>query len=348
MTTEIAKIMSGDLVWQTEKGEVQVTASILRDMFKAPNATDIEIYMFVELCKAQGLNPFTHEAYLVKYDKDQPASIVTGKETFTQRAEAHEQYDGMESGVILLRDGEVIRETGTFKLPTDQLVGGWSKIYRRDRSRHHEKTVAFAEYNTGRSSWRKMPGTMIEKVAIVQGLREAFPRTFAGLYDASEITETGEVVETTGSVVNDEPEALEAPAPPAPVNIEGLVKFLEGAVEKSEGDKCPIHGAVWGKNDTHQYIDDEAMDMVECKKSTVLALLSKAFQDAMRYHHPEDWRQGVDLVFQGGVWGDAETLHDKAKLALLVAQTGEIVENSGPVEPMEEEEPTDGDSDSDN
>ena len=32
-----------------------------------------------------------------------------------------------------------------------------------------------------------MPGTMIRKVALVQALREAFPNTFAGLYDAAEM-----------------------------------------------------------------------------------------------------------------------------------------------------------------
>lgn len=34
--------------------------------------------------------------------------------------------------------------------------------------------------------WSKKPATMIRKVALVQALREAFPKTFGGLYSAEE------------------------------------------------------------------------------------------------------------------------------------------------------------------
>jgi hypothetical protein len=42
------------------------------------------------------------------------------------------------------------------------------------------------EYDTGKSSWAKMPATMIRKVALVQSLREAFPSDLGGLYDSCE------------------------------------------------------------------------------------------------------------------------------------------------------------------
>ena len=41
--------------------------------------------MFIELCKAQKLNPFIREAYLIKFGIS-PANIVVGKDVFVKRA----------------------------------------------------------------------------------------------------------------------------------------------------------------------------------------------------------------------------------------------------------------------
>ncbi|HBF3006568.1 TPA: recombinase RecT, partial [Clostridioides difficile] len=41
------------------------------------NVTDQEVLMFIELCKAQKLNPFIKEAYLIKFGNS-PANIVVG------------------------------------------------------------------------------------------------------------------------------------------------------------------------------------------------------------------------------------------------------------------------------
>ena len=172
--------------WMTAHGEVQATPDMLRELSHAPRATDFELYTFIQMCKAQGLNPFLREAYLIKYG-DSPATIVTGKETFTQRAEAHPAFDGIETGVIVQRGDAVEYLTGGFHLDSDKLVGGWARVHRKDRKIPLEKSVAFTEYTTGRSLWNSKPATMIEKVAIVQALRDAFPTDFAGLYDSSEI-----------------------------------------------------------------------------------------------------------------------------------------------------------------
>lgn len=43
-----------------------------------PDANQQEILYFLELCKAQQLNPFIRDAYLVKYGQ-QPAQIIVGR-----------------------------------------------------------------------------------------------------------------------------------------------------------------------------------------------------------------------------------------------------------------------------
>ena len=110
------------------------------------------------------------------------------------------------------------------------------------------------------------------------------------------------------------------PAPP--VVIENVIAWLEGAVEKSVNGLCPLHKAMFNKNGNHQAIVGD--DLVECRLEQGLAMLSRAFQDAMRYYHPNDWREGVDMALKGGPWAEAADIHEKAKFALHVAKTGRM------------------------
>lgn len=156
------------------------------------NVSDDEVMMFLMLCKHQKLNPFLREAYLIKYGNE-TATIVTGKEVFTKRANRNENYDGHEAGIIVLaKDGQAIERTGTFKLPEEKIVGGWATVYIKNHKVPIKISVSFDEYvgvkkdGSVNSQWSKKPATMIRKVALVQALREAFPEDFQGLYAAEE------------------------------------------------------------------------------------------------------------------------------------------------------------------
>ncbi len=153
-----------------------------------PKATDQEASSFLQLCRYMGLNPFVNDAYLIKYGSDSPATMVVGKDAFSKRADAHPQFAGIESGVILQAgDKEPINRKGTLVLDGETIVGGWARVARTDRKLDVDTTVSFREFSTGRAMWNKMPSTMIEKVAIVKALRTAFPATFSGLYDQAEM-----------------------------------------------------------------------------------------------------------------------------------------------------------------
>lgn len=190
--------MSEAIVSYTTESGVDITLSpaTVRDYLVSGNGsvTDAEVMMFLQLCRAQRLNPFLREAYLIKFGGN-PASIVTGKETFMKRAEHHREFDGMEAGVtVVAKDSSITRREGCLVGDTtEKLVGGWARIHRKDRNHPFFIEVALSEY-TGRKSdgsvnaqWTRMPATMIRKVAIVQGLREAFPDAFGGLYSPEEI-----------------------------------------------------------------------------------------------------------------------------------------------------------------
>lgn len=68
--------------------EVWLTPTIVKKYLVSGDAsrvTDAEVALFIKLCQFQHLNPFLREAYLVKFGTE-AATIVTGKETFTKRA----------------------------------------------------------------------------------------------------------------------------------------------------------------------------------------------------------------------------------------------------------------------
>jgi phage recombination protein Bet len=156
------------------------------------NVSDQEVVMFLNLCKAQRLNPFLREAYLIKYGSS-PATIVTGKEVFTKRARRNKDYAGFEAGVIVQDEetGNLDYRVGTLVLGGENLVGGWAKIHIKGYATPIETTASFAEYcqtKDGKpmSNWASKPATMIRKVALVQALREAFPEDLQGMYSIEE------------------------------------------------------------------------------------------------------------------------------------------------------------------
>lgn len=166
---------------------VTITPADVKQVF-CPGATDKEVQLFLALCSTKRLNPFTREAYLVKYGSN-PAQMITSRAAFQKRADASEDYEGTEFGVVVLSpDGTIQRMPGEAYYPAagQQLIGGWASVHRRNRKPYYAE-VALQEYNTGKSNWARMPGTMIAKVAEVHALRNAFPAAFDGMYAPEEM-----------------------------------------------------------------------------------------------------------------------------------------------------------------
>lgn len=190
--------MNNELVvtYKVDDQEVKLTPKIVQDYLVGTTAqiTMPEFKLFTELCKVRKLNPFLREAYLIKYSNNQPASIVVGKDAILKRAVLNAKYNGMKSGIIVLNEcGDVVERKGTFKLDSEQLVGGWAEVFRKDWENSIYCSVSLAEAiqkkgnGEPNSNWSKQPATMIEKVAKVRALREAFVEDLGGMYEAEEM-----------------------------------------------------------------------------------------------------------------------------------------------------------------
>lgn len=201
-------------IFEANGAEVKLTPAIVKNYLVSGDkerVTDQEVAMFINLCKYNGLNPWLKEAYCIKYGNE-PATMVTGKEAFMKRAEAQNDFDGFQAGIVVVdQDGAIQYREGSVKLPGEEIVGGWAEVFRKDRQHSTRSEVSFDEYaarkkdGTLNSQWSKKPATMIRKVALVQALREAFPTRMGGML----------VAEETG---HEEPE--DAGMPQAPIDAD--------------------------------------------------------------------------------------------------------------------------------
>jgi phage recombination protein Bet len=154
-------------------------------------ATDKEIFMFLQIAKNCNLNPFLKEIYLVKYGT-QPATILTSYNVYLQRAERSGSYAGLETSTV----GSV--STGDLKAVV--------KVFRKDWTQPLTHEVYYEEYvqktkdGSPNRFWKEKPRTMIVKVAISQAFRLAFPLDFQGMpYTNDEINTIDTLPDVKGS-----------------------------------------------------------------------------------------------------------------------------------------------------
>lgn len=205
-----------EVKYEIDGNEVKLTPKIVQDYLTngGGSISLAEFKFFTEICKVRHLNPFLKEAYLVKYGS-QPAAIVVGKDAILKRADKNPNYDGIEQGIIVQKaDGTIENRDGTFRTTDEKIVGGWAKVYRKDRTKPKYVTVQFDEVAQHKgdgslnTNWANKPGTMVEKVALVRALREAFVEDFGGMIDEDEawVTPTSERVSKEPVTVQEEPD----------------------------------------------------------------------------------------------------------------------------------------------
>jgi phage recombination protein Bet len=164
--------------YETDYGIVKLTPTVIRNLI-CKNASDKEIKQFITLCAMQKLNPFLREAYLIKYSDTEPASMVVGYEVFLKRAFKNQYYQGYKSGIL---DWDDEKKRRAF---CEVFLKGYVTPIRVEV--YWEEYAGKKKDGTLTKFWAKQGRTQLEKVAISQALRRAFPLDLGGLYTADEI-----------------------------------------------------------------------------------------------------------------------------------------------------------------
>lgn len=260
--------------YETALGNVQLDAETVKQYLVKGNGnvSDQEVFLFVKMCQAQRLNPFvTGEVYLIKFGQ-QPAQMVVGYDTYKRRAEENPQYLFKESGIIVCRgqSGEIVQKKGACLYPSETLVGGWCEVHKLKGNTEVKtyKEVGFSEYDKGNAIWKEKPCTMIEKVAISQCFREAFPKDYEGLYTAEELAP-----EHYDVVVDANGEVIEGTVPDAEPKDDVLISQSERQTLFSKAHQA--FGKEKGNEILKQLIEEEGLKSTSQMTVSVLARIDE-------------------------------------------------------------------------
>lgn len=136
-----------------------------------------EQIMFIEICKAARLNPFTREIHAVAYGKGEyrTFNIITGYEVYLKR--------GMATGLVKHWDVQIEktedRKDAIATITIDR--ADWEKpfvhtVYYKECVQTKKIKGSDGRYiEQPNSIWNSKPMTMLKKVAISQGFRLCFP-----------------------------------------------------------------------------------------------------------------------------------------------------------------------------
>lgn len=194
------------------KDEIKLSINIVKRLVavktkSGQTCTDDDAMKFIMMCKARALNPFEGDAFLIGYDSNQGPkfSLITAHQAFLKRAELNQEYDGMESGVIVeLEEGKLKDLEGDFHKPDQKVVGGWAVVYFKHRKFPMRKRVRLSRFQKSFGIWQDDPAGMIVKCAEADALRSSFPTMLGGLYLREEMEHEATVV-ASAPIFKDEP-----------------------------------------------------------------------------------------------------------------------------------------------
>jgi phage recombination protein Bet len=176
------------------KDKIQLSIEIVKRIIavktkSGKSCSDEDAFKFMLMCQARKLNPFEGDAYLIGYDSQSGPtfSLITAHQAFLKRAELHPEFDGMESGTIVLRNGEAIDLLGDWHMPNDNILGGWAIVYFKNRKFPMKKRLRLARFNKQYGIWKDDPAGMIVKCAEADALRSSFPTMLGGMFISEEL-----------------------------------------------------------------------------------------------------------------------------------------------------------------
>lgn len=169
----------------------------------APSASNDELNLFLYQCKRTGLDPLTRQIYFMKRKQgnDYKMTVQTSIDGFRVIAERSGDYAGQDEPEYIEDD------KGNVKCAK-------VKVYRFKGDQRYCAAVGVAYWNEyvpqpGQDfMWKKMPHTMLAKVAEALALRKAYPQDLSGLYTGDEMAQAPNAEPTFEDVPDKEEKAL--------------------------------------------------------------------------------------------------------------------------------------------
>lgn len=226
--------------------------------------SDTDAIKFIAMCQARRLNPFEGDAFLIGYDgKDGPAfSLITAHQAFLKRAECNQEYDGMKSGIIVERDGQVLDLEGDFYLEGDKLMGGWATVYFKNRKQPMHKRIRVQRFKKSFGIWLEDAAGMICKCAEADALRSSFPTMLGGLYLREEVQQPE--VKTSTPIFTAPVKDIEATTEKTPPTDLEKVRMLMKSDSISEKDLIEFMQAIGIAEEAITTLEQAAEENDQC------------------------------------------------------------------------------------
>lgn len=143
----------------------------------AQGATNDELVYFLQVCKAQNLDPFSKQIYFVK--RGTQMNIQTGIDGYRAIAEQSGKLAGIDDPIF---------DTESAKHPAKATVTVYKFV--KGQKVPFTASARWMEYYPGDKMgfmWNKMPYLMLGKVAEALALRKAFPKNLGNIYTEEEL-----------------------------------------------------------------------------------------------------------------------------------------------------------------
>jgi phage recombination protein Bet len=242
--------------------------------------SDTDAIKFISMCLARRLNPFEGDAFLIGYDSREGGatfSLITAHQAFLKRAELNSEYDGMKSGIIIERNGDMMELEGDFFLEGDKVMGGWATVFFKNRKQPMHKRIRLQRFKKSFGIWMEDPAGMICKCAEADALRSSFPTMLGGLYLKEEMETQQHVKASTpifskkeAPIVDVPPAPEPAPEPPKPEQNDALV-LIQNLCKKEKVDQDNLLEFLKAIN----LADDTHTELAQLEEGTLLMVVEQ-------------------------------------------------------------------------